>query len=346
MPQELTKFARCDILMASIKGGFVMTEYPMTPQNEFLPIEAWKARTKTTFNLVGWSLFALLGVWIGLTTVLSIAIPVISFFGIDFMPFYTEYMLVFNELFLALGIVTAMVILKPLAPYETKQKKISPLKIFKYFAIMFAIGGLGNFIANILLTVWNVITGNEAGGEVDDLLTGDSNFLMMVLMVGVVAPFLEEFFFRKLLIDRLRPFGELTCIATSAVLFGLFHGNFTQFFYAAGIGAFLGYLYYRSGNFILVFALHAAFNLLAGILPSIVFSMENTIPSTIYYIVYFAMILIGVICFLLSIFKFKPQKGEIRLPDNIYFASVIGNPGLIIAVLVMLFMMLVSLFTL
>ena len=93
-----------------------------------------------------------------------------------------------------------------------------------------AIGMAGNLIGQVILAVWNGATGNEAGGEVDEILLG-SDYLISFLMIGIVAPFLEEFLFRKLLIDHTRRYGELVCIVTSGVLFGLFHGNFTQFFF-------------------------------------------------------------------------------------------------------------------
>ncbi len=298
---------------------------------------------KKTFGRIGWSVFVLIAAWYGFIIALGIAIGVLDVFGIHMMDFYERYMLIFNELGLALGIVAAMRVLRKLPCCEFQGEKISALRFMKYMAIGLAIGSVGNIIGNTFLTFWNTVTGNEAGAEVDELLLG-SNYLILILMVGLIGPFLEEFFFRKLLIDRMRGYGELACILVSGVLFGLFHGNFTQFFYAFGLGSLLAYLYLRSGSFALTFIFHALFNIVSGILPAFLTEMGSG-AETVYVCVYVVLVIVGAFFALAGIRRLKLRKGESVLPRKKAVSSIILNPGMIAAVCVMLGMMAVSLFT-
>ncbi len=302
-----------------------------------------KEEMKKSFSRIGFAMFLLIAVWYGFLTGVGIVIGVLEIFGYSLMPFYERYMLVFNELGLALGVVFSMLVLRPVPSHEIETKKLGIGKFTKYILIMFAIGAIGNVIGTMLLSIWNVLTNKNAGGEVEDILTG-SDYALMTLMVGVIAPFLEEFFFRRLLIDRLRPYGEMTCIWTSALLFGLFHGNFTQFFYAAGLGALLAYIYFRSGSFLCVFLLHTVFNLLSGVLPAALMEVENELPYFLYLVIYLAVVLLGVLLFLMNIFSFKPQKQEVSVSGGKIASSLIFNFGMIVSILLMLVLMVFSLF--
>ena len=57
------------------------------------------------------------------------------------------------------------------------------------------------------------------------------------------APVVEEFIFRKFLIDRVYRYGEWVAILTSGLMFGLFHENLAQFFFATLIGCFFAFFY-------------------------------------------------------------------------------------------------------
>ena len=72
--------------------------------------------------------------------------------------------------------------------------------------------------------------------------------------------------FRKLLLERLRPYGERFALWISALCFGLFHGNLSQFFYACVIGLALGYVALRTGRVWQPMLLHAMINAVSTIL--------------------------------------------------------------------------------
>ena len=59
---------------------------------------------------------------------------------------------------------------------------------------------------------------------------------------------IEEYIFRWKFLNRLRRFGDKAAITYTALMFGLMHGNVTQFLYAAVIGVVLGYVAVKTGR--------------------------------------------------------------------------------------------------
>lgn len=81
----------------------------------------------------------------------------------------------------------------------------------------------------------------------------------------VLAPLFEEFWFRGLVLNSLKPYGNGFAIFVSAMLFGITHANLAQFFYATTIGIILGYVAVQTGSVVTTTVMHAMFNGIAGI---------------------------------------------------------------------------------
>lgn len=130
--------------------------------------------------------------------------------------------------------------------------------IFGLCAICFALTYFGNFIGALV---------NTARGAENTMqqLTLESPLWANLLFCGILAPIMEELVWRKLIIDRLRRYGDLFAILTSGLLFGLIHGNFGQFFYAAMVGIVLGGVYLYTGKLRYTVGLHMALNLVGGV---------------------------------------------------------------------------------
>lgn len=148
-----------------------------------------------------------------------------------------------------------------------EKKKLRPLAWFGALAICFALSMLGNTIGLTLNEIIGRITGSTPQNDLNAMLSNTPTWATF-LMVGIGAPIVEEIMYRKLVIDRLRRYGDLFAVLTSGVIFGLIHGNFYQFFYAAFIGVLLGYVYVHTGRLRYTIALHMAFNLIGGVYSS------------------------------------------------------------------------------
>ena len=132
--------------------------------------------------------------------------------------------------------------------------------------VSFALMILGNYIGVAINEFFAILKGDEISNSTIDALSSAPAWLSFVLAI-VIGPIIEEFIFRKLLIDRLSVYGSVFAIVLSSVAFGLFHGNLYQFFYAALLGAVLGYIYVNSGSWLLSALMHIILNFLGGFLP-------------------------------------------------------------------------------
>lgn len=145
-------------------------------------------------------------------------------------------------------------------PKETIPKKKMSLGKFLLFALMSAgICGVGGVLGNL---VHNLITLPVGGGDTAiSMLMLNSGVGMRVLSIGILAPIFEELIFRKLLVDRMIKHGEFITILTSGLFFGLFHGNFQQFFFAFGLGLLWAFVYARTGKIGYTIAMHMLINM-------------------------------------------------------------------------------------
>lgn len=138
-------------------------------------------------------------------------------------------------------------------------------KWMKYLCMAFAFMYAGNWIGNIVTGVFGFIVGHPITNPVASALDGASWIISTISMV-VIAPIFEEMLFRKLLIDRMQAYGEKTAIVASALAFGLVHGNFSQFFYAFGVGLLFGYIYCKTKNIWYTISFHMVINGVCGVL--------------------------------------------------------------------------------
>lgn len=125
-----------------------------------------------------------------------------------------------------------------------------------------ALGVLVN-LAVVLLYVW--ISGDTADPQAALMgvaLKGSAlQFVLMLLMGGLVVPIGEELLFRGILFAWLRRWGLPLSVTLSALAFGLFHGFSIVFFTAAILGAMLALLYEWSGSLWPPIIAHSANNL-------------------------------------------------------------------------------------
>ena len=170
-----------------------------------------------------------------------------------------------------------------------------------------------------------------------EMMAGQGSVLLRILFMVILAPLIEEFIFRKTLIDRLRPYGETTAIFSSALAFGLFHGNFSQMFYAFGIGLIFGTIYEKTGRLRYSLALHMIINFTGGIIAPMVASgikadaliTELPVSVIIYAAVYYGLAIIGIATFFISYARVGFRKQAMELPKGAAAETVYGNPGMI-----------------
>lgn len=98
--------------------------------------------------------------------------------------------------------------------------------------------------------------------KVIDETYGDIFSSNTILITLILASFLEEIFFRGVLLERLRKYGDLFAIITSAIIFGIIHG--IRFMHATIFGIITGFLYVVGGNIRWSILFHFVINFVFG----------------------------------------------------------------------------------
>lgn len=90
--------------------------------------------------------------------------------------------------------------------------------------------------------------------------------LILFFQLFVIAPIFEEYWFRGIVMENLRPYGNGFAIFVSALLFGCTHANLGQLFYTTIMGICLGYIAISTKSIITTTIMHALFNSISGIM--------------------------------------------------------------------------------
>ncbi len=211
----------------------------------------------------------------------------------------------------------------------------------------------GNIIGNIVLALIEAALG---AGSVNPLLTYamDDSVWLRVLVMVILAPAIEEYIFRKQLIDRMNVYGERLSVVASALIFGLFHGNLSQFFYATALGLVFGYIYLKTGRLRYTVSLHMLINFLGGVVaPALLKSIDldavsqvdmNDIaalkalltqiaPFAVYALTMLALSVAGLVLFFVNLRKVTFDPAKLDLPRGAKFKTVYLNPGMLLFIL-------------
>lgn len=138
-------------------------------------------------------------------------------------------------------------IMKQVPVGKMKIRKMRVRDFISFYIMLFPIAILGNIIGRIvnyaISTAFKIPVYNPV-----DLILNRTDPVLMLLLIGILAPIMEEFITRKLIIDRTIEYGQGVSIVFSAMIFALIHGNFYQSFYAFGLGACFAYIYVKTGK--------------------------------------------------------------------------------------------------
>jgi membrane protease YdiL (CAAX protease family) len=169
--------------------------------------------------------------------------------------------------------------------------------------------------------------------------------LIMVFILVLVAPVVEEFLVRGIMYDVLKPYGNGVAIIITSLLFGLMHGSLQMLFYTTALGFALGYVRYATDSLFVVTVLHMLVNAVAaGVLfllsLDVITGGEDALVAqliNIYVVAAVVLVVIGIFAFFKKIpimkrYKISNEWVDIkgRKKIGIFFISV---PVLIMLVL-------------
>ncbi len=265
-----------------------------------------------------------------------------------------------------------LILLVRQVPAEKVEKHSMKAGSFIVAAILcFAIAYISNILGNVMTWIIGALKGSLVQNEIMNVATAVDTWMVLLYMV-ICAPIMEEYVFRKLIVDRTVRYGQGVAILISGLMFGLFHGNLNQFMYAFTLGTFLAFLYVKTGKLKITIALHMMFNFMGGLVSTQLLEMidldqymavlaEGDIEAMMSYMMDHLVGWIAYILFVIFVFgimiaggvllivflvkkKFVLNRGTVTLPKGKRFSTVFLNVGMILYTLLWIGMILWQMF--
>lgn len=132
-----------------------------------------------------------------------------------------------------------------------------------------AVYGIGQLVNLLTVVVTYLVTStsdlNESLNPITRLTAPSLQSAWgLFLFAAIVAPIFEEFVFRGVLLQTLKPYGNGLAVFFTGILFGAYHGNLSQCFYAAAIGIALGYIADVTDSLLPTTVIHILINSIAS----------------------------------------------------------------------------------
>ena len=334
----------------------------LPPLHRELPNPDATRAMRRSYSRIGWAFVVMVVAWYAVATaaeaVLLVLAPHLLEVGwltalIGTLPLYL------------VGIPLLLLTMLGLPRYTPSREPFGTRAFLVALAAAIAAMTVGNVIGTTVMTNLSLLSGYSFSNLLEQ--TFELPLWCSVLLTAVCAPVFEELIFRKLLLDRLLPFGEWMAVFVSALLFGAMHGNFYQFFYALLIGLVLGYVYVRSGKWQLCVLLHLIINVVGGIVPTLILelldydtllalieqltnaapeAMESVMQSLVtfaqdnvlgiallalYELLYYGATVTGIILLIVHRRRIRFEPRENQLPRGFRTAPALLNTGIIAA---------------
>ena len=289
---------------------------------------------KSVFSRVGLAA-AVLGVVVNLAQMIIITIfnkvnPVFESNG------WFRYLLIAVSFYL-IGFPICCLILKSIPDGPKREEENLTFGGFiKFFLISYFI----MVLLNLFTTGFLWIVGNFKEADVVNPLESvlsNSSIWATIIFAGILSPIIEEVLFRGVMLNKLRTYGDKIAIITTALLFGLFHENFSQFFYAVGLGMIFAYVTLKTGTIKYSIGLHIMINMMGSVIGTQV--LNSTIATMIFGIVVWVFVIAGLILFIKDFKKTSLLPGEVTIEKGHILSETWLNVGMIINLIISLALM-------
>ena len=225
-----------------------------------------------------------------------------------------------------------------------KQKNLPLGSLFGVIVLCFALTYIGSIAGTLVEELLAALMGRTATNPVEETVSAIPLWAVFLFMV-ILAPIFEEIFFRKIVIDRLRRYGDVSAMVISGIVFGVIHGNFSQFFYAALLGVVFGAVYLHTGKLGYTIFLHMLINFMGGFYTTLMmekFGGEIPLEFTeeiiaqyptgyammsIYSAIYSICLWLAIPVLITLLHKMQLKKGAVTLDGKQSFRVVFCNLG-------------------
>ena len=289
---------------------------------------------KSVFSRVGLAA-AVLGVVVNLAqmiiiTIFNVVNPAFESNG------WFRYLLIAVSFYL-IGFPICCLILKsiPDGP-KREEENLSFGGFIKFFLISYFIMVLLNLFTMGFLWIVGNFKGSDVVNPLENVIS-NSSVLATIIFAGILSPIIEEVLFRGVMLNKLRTYGDKIAIITTALLFGLFHENFSQFFYAVGLGMIFAYVTLKTGTIKYSIGIHIMINMMGSVIGTQV--LNSTIATMIFGIVVWVFVIAGLILFIKDFKKTSLLPGEVTIEKGHILSETWLNVGMIINLIISLALM-------
>ncbi len=332
------------------------------PESPMAPL--YECPSESPYRIFSWLGFAMVLLFAGTIVGQYAGAFIAAYLYPDATPWWVNWVLSLVPLYcIGLPLMLIPLVKTPIAPHNSLclRKGVGLLEKPRFtlthwlLLLLMSFGAMyiGSYISTVLMTALETATGYPYANALESMVD-ESPIWMTLFATCIVAPLGEELIFRKLFVERARRFGDTTAILLSGLLFGLFHGNLFQFFYAFLLGVLLAYVYTRTNNLWWCVGIHGIINLMGGI---IVPALAEFVPAELSLeisLVELAVTLLltawsnGMIAAAIVLFIVRKRRRAIapdpsRRPTGTVFRAALLNPGMMVAVILMASSILISL---
>lgn len=245
--------------------------------------------------------------------------------------------------------VTYMLIPVLISSYALRQNplKTIPFKrlrggsmVLPAIAVSLALSILGGFLSDYIDTLLRLV--HLQTSSPDFSTPQDPRALAVYfLQICILAPLLEEFLFRGVIMQNLRKFGNWFAVVVSALLFAMIHGNLVQTPFAFVVGIALGFFVIEFDSIWIGVAIHFCVNTLSTVMDLLTkhILLSDTAITLIYFAGVFALAAAGLIYMITKGYfkgrfeKYKNQPYPSRYLSKAFFLT----PSFIVLAVVVLF---------
>jgi len=208
---------------------------------------------------------------------------------------------------------------------EPKHMKVG--NVIAMFFICMATMYLFNYLTLAINYFIGLLKGGAVGNPIGEVIAS-SNMLYNFIFAGVIAPIIEEIVFRGILLDKLRCYGDKTAIWVTALAFGLFHLNLSQFFYATALGIVFAYIAVKTNRIKYTIILHVSVNILGSVVMPGMVATGNEIIIMVAGVMVLVILFTGVVLFLIKKKHVILEEGTQPIDPTVRKRTIYGNFGM------------------
>lgn len=246
-----------------------------------------------------------------------------------------------------LGMPLMILLIRTIPKEEPAKRSMTVGKFLLALIMCYGIMYASNLIGSLITYALALLKGRPIDNYTMEL-AGSASLWVRILVLVIWAPVMEELIFRKLLVDRAVRYGEGTAVVLSGLMFGLFHGNLSQFAYASTIGMFLAFIYVKTGKLRYTILMHMVINFFGGVVSLYVLGLVDRaqmqamlqgggdfakiLPGLLVFMLYILFLIgvlaAGIVLLIISRKKMHLEAGKVVLPRGKRFAVVMCNTGM------------------